>query len=90
MSEAIILKIRGEDVGTAYGPENVWRAEQFLCDRLSRSVRTPWWALSSDPSTGASSGHHETNPGGALSDPDVPLSNLARGTTGCGDDGAFD
>ncbi len=47
--EPFKLRVRGEEIGIAVGIENVCRAEQFLCDRLSRSVRTPWWALSSDP-----------------------------------------
>jgi hypothetical protein len=68
MSESFTLRVRGEEIGRAFGLENWLRAASFVCDRFGRTATTPRWAFdaTSAPSTGAPSGHHETNPGGAL------------------------
>jgi hypothetical protein len=80
MSEPNTLRVRGEAVGQAFGLENWTRAEAFICDAFGRTATTPRWAFdaTSAPSTGAPSGHHETNPGGALPEPWVGVANQER------------
>jgi hypothetical protein len=45
MSESFTLRVRGEEIGRAFGLENWQRAASFVCDRFGRTATTPRWAF---------------------------------------------
>lgn len=77
MNFPFILRVRDEPVGIAYGSENWFKAQDFL-----RIPTLPGW-ITDDvwKSLIAAKQRLEI---------EVPIHEIARGTTGCGEDGVFD